>query len=203
MRVRAHDLFISYSVDPSAPTFVALRDSFLTFGLDVFNPDIDMAVPGGANAELMRANVRASKLALAVMSRDGAIFFSQWCRAELYAAKEAGIPVLPVYNGDDTALGDVKAIIMGTVPGLERDSEHWPLVKYVFKEQIIELVSTQHATDVAARKREVAERVKALPTREREETAAVLSPERQMALVIRAPALQPPGGWDGAGAPHS
>ena len=97
---------------------------------------------------------------------------------------EAGIPVLPVYNGDNTALDDVKAIINGTVPGLERDSEHWPLVKYVFKEQILELVSTQHATDVAARKRDVAARVKALPARKSEEAASGLSPERQLALLM-------------------
>ena len=41
------------------------------------------------------------------------IFESQWCRAELGAASGAGIPIIPVYNGDTTALNDVKAIING------------------------------------------------------------------------------------------
>ena len=84
--VRAHDLFISYAVEPDKHTFVTLRDTFLALCLDVFNPDMDLAVAGGATAELMQAHVRASKLVLAVMSRGAPIFKSQWCRAELSAA---------------------------------------------------------------------------------------------------------------------
>ena len=162
--VDEHDLFISYAVEPDASTFQIVRTAFQALGLNVFNPDVDMSrlrVAGGASGELMQQHVRASKIVLAVISRDGAIFKSQWCRMELMAAKEAGIPIIPIYNSDFSALQDIKDHIDGKVEGLGRGTEVYEqLVKYVFKEQIIELVSTQHASEVAQRLAQLADRIR-------------------------------------------
>ena len=80
------------------------------------------------------------------------------------AAKEAGIPVVPIYNGDSCGLTDIKDHIDGKVVGLGRETEVYnDLIKYVFKEQIVELVSTQHAADTAGRIAMLAERIRALP----------------------------------------
>ena len=116
-----HDLFVSYAVTPDAATFQVVRGQFLARDLNVFNPDVDMSrlvVEGGASGELMQRHVRGSKLVLAVFSRGGALFNSKWCCMELAAAREAGIPVVPIYNGDTTSLQDVKDHIDGKVAGL-------------------------------------------------------------------------------------
>ena len=80
-------------------------------GLNVFNPDMHMAVAGGATKELMQQHARNSHLMLAVMSHGGLIFDSPWCRAEMEAARDASVPIVPVYNGDMTTLKEVKSIV--------------------------------------------------------------------------------------------
>ena len=161
-------MFISYAVYPDAATFQTVRTAFEALGLNVFNPDIHMSrleIDGGASGELMQHHVRASKVVLVVLSRDGPIFKSPWCLMELKAAKEAGIPIIPIYNGDDSSLMDIKNHIDGKVAGLSPGSQIYEgLVKYIFKEQILELVSTQHASDVAQRLRKLAKRIQELPT---------------------------------------
>lgn len=154
-------------MDPDAHTFATLRDSFLVLDLDVFNPDMDMAVPGGANKELMQAHARSSALLLAIISKGAPLFKSQWCRAEIRAAMEAGVPVIPVYSADDVSLRDVKAVIDGRVDGLSRDAEHFSLVQYCFKEQIVEVVSTQHAAEASIRRKDIAARARAQAQRGR------------------------------------
>lgn len=133
-----HDLFISYAVNPDKDTFQIVRAAFQAHRLNVFNPDMDMSrlnVDGGASVELMQEHVRVSKLVLAIISRGGAIFKSECCRAELTAAKDAGIPVMPVYNGDKSSLQDVKDHIDGKVEGLGEGTDvYQTLIKYVFKE---------------------------------------------------------------------
>ena len=137
-----HDLFISYSVNASKDTFTNLVQGFEMMGLNVFNPDMHMAVEGGASAELMAAHARGSNLMLAIITKDAPIITkSEWCRVEIAAAKQQGIPVIPIYNGEQSLLKDVKDVIDGKVAGLAKGSEHWHLVEYVFKEQIQELVS--------------------------------------------------------------
>ena len=164
----SHDVFISYSVESDASTFQTVRTAFEALGLNVFNPDMDMSrlrVDGGASGELMQQHVRASKIVLAVLSRNGPIFKSPWCLMELRAAKAAGIPIIPIYNGDVSALNDIKDHINGNVNGLEQGSEIFEdLVKYIFKEQILELVSTQHASEVAKRLKEIARRIHGMPS---------------------------------------
>ena len=157
-----HDIFISYAVDPDAPTFQTVRMAFQVLGLNVFNPDVHMSrlvMDGGASGVLMQQHVRKSKLVLAVLSPGGPIFRSPWCCLELSAAKEAGIPVLPIYNGDVSGLLQIKDLIDGRVKGLGKDAAEYDLIKYVFKEQVLELVSTQHASENAQRIAELAQRI--------------------------------------------
>ena len=47
----------------------------------------------------MQDAVRRSRLVVAALS-DG-FFESEWCEAEIAAAKEAGIKVIPCFSGDD------------------------------------------------------------------------------------------------------
>ena len=49
----------------------------------------------------------------------------------------ASIPIHPVYNGDNKP-DDIKAIIDGKVEGLEKSSEHFGLVRYIFDNQQIQ-----------------------------------------------------------------
>ena len=51
------------------------------------------------NKEAMQGAVKRSTLVVAALS-DG-FFTSNWCAAEVAAAKEAGIKAIPVYSGDD------------------------------------------------------------------------------------------------------
>ena len=51
------------------------------------------------NKAAMQGAVKRSTLVVAALS-DG-FFTSDWCAAEIVAAKEAGIKVVPVYSGDD------------------------------------------------------------------------------------------------------
>ena len=67
--------------------------------ITVFNPTTHLSHVDEINMEAMQDAVKRSKLVVASLS-DG-FFTSSWCDAEIAAAKEAGIKVIPCYSGDD------------------------------------------------------------------------------------------------------
>ena len=74
----------------------------------VFNPTTHLSHVEQINKEAMAGAVRRSKLVLAALSEG--FFASKWCEAEIEAAREAGIKVIPCYSGDD--YGATRSMLM-------------------------------------------------------------------------------------------
>ena len=69
--------------------------------VSIFNPTTHLSHVKVINKEAMQGAVKRSSLVVAALS-DG-FFESSWCAAEIVAAKEAGIKVIPCFSGDDHA----------------------------------------------------------------------------------------------------
>ena len=94
------DLFISHSTkDDSHAVFQAVQ-MFMSAkeGLTIFNPTTHLSHVEQINTAAMQEAVRQSGLVIAALSEE--FFMSPWCEAEIAAAKEAGIKVIPVYSGN-------------------------------------------------------------------------------------------------------
>ena len=74
----------------------------------VFNPTTHLSHVERINMAAMADAVRRSKLVLAALSEG--FFASKWCEAEIEAAREAGIKVIPCYSGDD--YGATRSMLM-------------------------------------------------------------------------------------------
>ena len=74
----------------------------------IFNPTTHLSHVDQINAAAMAGAVRRSKLVLAALSEG--FFASKWCEAEIVAAREAGIKVVPCYSGDD--YGATRSMLM-------------------------------------------------------------------------------------------
>ena len=97
---RTFDVFISHATkDDSHDVFKVVQASMDAREITIFNPTTHLAHVEVINKEAMQGAVKRSKLVVAALS-DG-FFESSWCAAEVAAAKEAGIKVIPVYSGDD------------------------------------------------------------------------------------------------------
>ena len=107
---------------------------------------------GDGNYGYMRRRSDACYLSLALLSPG--YFDSKWCRGEVEAAKEAGVPIVPVYSGEDygkkqiTSLLDnnkddpVKAVAVSAAFGENlldaNNGEHTDQVTQNLQEKIIE-----------------------------------------------------------------
>ena len=74
----------------------------------IFNPTTHLSHVEKINKEAMAGAVRRSKLVLAALSEG--FFASKWCEAEIEAAREAGIKVIPCYSGDE--YGATRSMLM-------------------------------------------------------------------------------------------
>ena len=74
----------------------------------MFNPTIHLSHVEQINKAAMAHAVRRSKLVLAALSEG--FFASKWCEAEIEAAREAGIKVIPCYSGDE--YGATRSMLM-------------------------------------------------------------------------------------------
>ena len=74
----------------------------------IFNPTTYLSHVERINMAAMADAVRRSKLVLAALSQG--FFASKWCEAEIVAAREAGIKVVPCYSGDD--YGATRSMLM-------------------------------------------------------------------------------------------
>ena len=84
--------------------------------------------------------VKRSKIVVAALS-DG-FFTSDWCAAEIVAAKQAGIKVIPVFSGNDHAANQVDKWVKAY-------KDH-PEFGYVFRENARDVLNKQNPTSVKA-----------------------------------------------------
>ena len=91
-------MFISHCTqDEGMQLFNTAEMFFAEKGVRVFNPTTEFQKIE-ASTSAMVAAVQASQVVLAALSPK--LFTSKWCLAELAAAHEANIPVVPVFAGD-------------------------------------------------------------------------------------------------------
>ena len=90
--------------------------------------------------EAMQAAVKRSTLVVAALS-DG-FFTSDWCAAEIVAAKQAGIKVIPVFSGNDHAANQVDKWVKAY-------KDH-PEFGYVFRENARDVLNKQNPGSVKA-----------------------------------------------------
>ena len=102
--------------------------------ITVFNPTTHLSHVAVINKEAMQGAVKRSTLVIAALS-DG-FFTSDWCAAEIAAAKDAGIKVIPVFSGDDHAAKKIDK----WVDKYKSDTEFG----YVFRENARDVLNKQN-----------------------------------------------------------
>ena len=74
----------------------------------IFNPTTNLSHVEQINKAAMAGAVRRSNVVLAALSEG--FFASTWCEAEIEAAREAGIKVIPCYSGEE--YGATRSMLM-------------------------------------------------------------------------------------------
>ena len=123
--------------DEMSGVFETLLSTLSGWGLNVFNQKRDLA-GAPVNKAAMKAHAVGSKVVMALLSPR--FFDSEWCRAEVEAAAEAGVPIVPVYSGDDYTADTLLAIMKKERPHAEKGHA----VKAVFQENIIDVHNPAH-----------------------------------------------------------
>lgn len=100
----------------------------------------DLAGVEVSKAEMCRHAV-GSCVVLALLSPS--YFDSKWCRAELEAASDAGVPIIPVFAGEHHTYSQ----ILGLNDALRSDSEKRAAVRAAFGENLIDVHNPSHAED--------------------------------------------------------
>ena len=136
---KAHHVFISYTANEMDPVFEALLSTLSAMDLNVFNQRRDLAGVEVNKAE-MQAHAMGSKVVLPLLSPG--YFDSEWCRAEVEAAAEAGVPIVPVYSGGSHTENQIKALL-----GLRSDPIKGAAVKACFKENLIDVHNPAHMNE--------------------------------------------------------
>ena len=132
---RKFDVFIShFTHDDSHDIFNAVHAYLSAKNISVFNPTTHLSHVKEVNTEAMQGAVKRSKLVVAALS-DG-FFESSWCAAEIAAAKEAGIRVIPVYSGDDHAAKQIDKWV-------DKYKSH-PEFGYIFNENARDVLNKQN-----------------------------------------------------------
>ena len=88
--------------------FQAVSSYMSAYDKTMFNPTTHLSHVEEINKAAMADGVRRSKLVLAALSEG--FFASKWCEAEIEAAREAGIKVIPCYSGDE--YGATRSMLM-------------------------------------------------------------------------------------------
>jgi len=148
-----HDVFISYQSEASTDVFLSLHLALNSMGegLNVFNQMRDLA-KADVNKEIMQEHARNSKVVLALLSPN--YFDSKWCRYELIAAQEAGVPIVPVFSG----YKDSYPALLQLNDELREDAEKGPAVKAAFAQNLVDVHNPEHAESVTRHLREITER---------------------------------------------
>ena len=88
--------------------FQAVSSFMSAYDKVIFNPTTHLSHVEEINKAAMADAVRRSTLVLAALSEG--FFASKWCEAEIEAAREAGIKVIPCYSGDE--YGATRSMLM-------------------------------------------------------------------------------------------
>ena len=87
----------------------------------------------------MQNAVRRSKLVVAALSEG--FFASKWCEAEIEAARDAGIKVIPCYSGDDHGAKQIDRWVQAY--------RGHPVFKYIFKDNARDVLNKQNPKSAA------------------------------------------------------
>jgi len=134
---RRFDLFISHcttddshAVYEKVETFMSAKDKY------IFNPTTHLSHVPQINKAAMQEAVRSSKLVVAALSEG--FFASSWCAAEVEAARDAAIKVIPCYSGDDHGAKQVDKWVAAY--------KAHPVFGYVFRENARDVLNKQAYT---------------------------------------------------------
>jgi diadenosine tetraphosphate (Ap4A) HIT family hydrolase len=136
---RGFDVFVSHATADDSKDVYNQLNAFLTAkGKVVFNPTTHLAHVKQINKEAMQDAVRGSRLVVAALSE--AFFKSSWCEAEVQAAMEAGIKVIPAFSGDDHGSKQIDRWVA-------KYKTH-AVFGYVFRENARDVLNKQSPTQV-------------------------------------------------------
>ena len=136
---RKFHVFIShFTKDDSHNAFNQVQAFLSAKDFTVFNPTTHLSHVEEINTEAMQGAVKRSKLVVAALSEG--FFTSSWCEAEIAAAKEAGIKVIPVFSGDDHAAKQVDKWV-------DTYQAH-PVFGYIFRENVRDVLNKQNPSSV-------------------------------------------------------
>ena len=137
---RNFDVFISHSTTDDSHSVFQVVSAFLhAKGKVVFNPTTHLSHVPKINAAAMADAVKRSRLVVAALSEG--FFGSKWCEAEIAAAKEAGIKVVPVFSGDDHGSNQIDKWIA-------RYRDH-AAFGYIFRENARDVLNKQNDAQVS------------------------------------------------------
>ena len=135
------DLFISHNTkDDSHDVFQAVSNFISAYDKKIFNPTTHLSHEEQINKAAMQGAVRRSKLVVAALSEG--FFASKWCEAEIEAARDAGIKVIPCYSGEDHGAKQVDKWVQAY--------RGHPVFKYVFRENARDVLNKQNPQSVTA-----------------------------------------------------
>lgn len=131
-------VFISHATSDSDAVFRLVYSTLYGFGYKVFYPPRDLTE---GSTEQMESFVKESNVVVAVLSP--LLFHSKYCCLELAAAMEAGITVIPVYNGD---MYQHTATNSEVLPWKFEETEYssQALRDYVYRGNFVRVVDTQY-----------------------------------------------------------
>jgi len=142
------DFFIShYTKDDSHAVFQKVEAYISAKGMRVFNPTTHLSHVEKINKAAMQDAVRRSKQVLAGLSEG--FFASGWCEAEIEAARDAGIKVIPCYSGEHHGANQVDKWV-------ETYNKH-AVFKYIFRENARDVLNKQNLQSVNATLKYLAE----------------------------------------------
>ena len=135
------DFFISHCTkDDSLNVFEKVSTYMDAKEKKIFNPTTHLSHVKQINKAAMQGAVKRSKIVVAALS-DG-FFTSDWCAAEIVAAKQAGIKVIPVFSGNDHAANQVDKWVKAY-------KDH-PDFGYVFRENARDVLNKQNPASTKA-----------------------------------------------------
>ena len=138
-QVRRFDVFISHATKDDSKRVYEVVQTFLSAkDKTIFNPTTHLSHVEKINKKAMQDAVRRSRLVVAALSEG--FFGSNWCAAEIVAAKEAGIKVIPTYSGEDHGANQIDTWV-------QQYRSH-PVFGYVFHENARDVLNKQNPESV-------------------------------------------------------
>ena len=138
-QVRHFDVFISHCTNDDSHDVFKVVSAFLRAkGKTVFNPTTHLTHAQKINAAAMADAVKSSQLVVAALSHG--FFNSRWCEAEIAAAKEARIKVVPTFSGDHHPNNQIDKWV--------KEYRNHATFGYVFCENVRDVLNRQNDTHV-------------------------------------------------------